>query len=120
MGDSASSRKLLDREEQIIATLITKFKNIVDLTPDQDDIKDAPFQRLSAAEQVYEIELRTTELIKAAEDLLSLSRELKELWSQGPIRKLNEGDDEENLDSDARHVGSIVERIMNSQSIRQG
>lgn len=63
MRDSASSRKLIDREGQIIAALITKFKDIVDLTQDQAGGQDSPFQRLSAAEQVYEIELRTSELV---------------------------------------------------------
>lgn len=52
--------------------------------------------------------------IRAAEDLMSLSRELKEMWLFGPLRSLNEGEASANamIDEDARAVAVILDSIM--------
>ena len=50
--------------------------------------------------------------MKAAEDLLRLSREMKELWLFGPLRGIGEGEGEGSMDVDAVKVGEMVERLL--------
>jgi hypothetical protein len=54
--------------------------------------------------------------IRAAEDLMSLSRELKEMWLFGPLRSLNEGEATANarIDEDARAVIAIMDSLIRS------
>ncbi len=50
--------------------------------------------------------------VRAAEDLLQLTRELKELWLFGPLRGIKEGEGEGQIDEDSEQVGELVEVIL--------
>jgi hypothetical protein len=52
--------------------------------------------------------------IKAAEDLMMLTRELKELWLFGPLRKLYEGEQEANaqIEQDATRVAELADSLL--------
>jgi hypothetical protein len=54
----------------------------------------------------------TTAQIRAAEELLSLSRELKEMWLVGRLRELGQGEEEGKIDEDAKMVGELVEKAI--------
>jgi hypothetical protein len=51
--------------------------------------------------------------IRAAEDLMSLTRELKEMWLFGPLRSLNEGEARANrqIDEDATAVANLIDSL---------
>lgn len=52
--------------------------------------------------------------IKAAEDLLKLSRELKELWLFGPLRELGEGEMNMQMDEDVEGVDKLARSVLDS------
>jgi hypothetical protein len=45
-----------------------------------------------------------------------LTRELKELWLGGPLRKIGEGEGEGKIDVDSKRVGELVESILSKSS----
>jgi hypothetical protein len=67
------------------------------------------------------ITITNFEQIRAAEDLMSLSRELKEMWLFGPLRSLNEGEASANarIDEDARAVIAIMDSLIRSRDGEQ-
>ncbi len=54
--------------------------------------------------------------VRASEDLLQLSRELKELWLFGPLRKVGEGTIDTKMDEDAAKVGALLESLLQKQA----
>jgi Surfeit locus protein 5 subunit 22 of Mediator complex len=54
--------------------------------------------------------------VRAAEDLLQLTRELKEMWLFGPLRGIGEGEGEGKMDEDSRKVGEMVEALLKRNS----
>jgi hypothetical protein len=54
----------------------------------------------------------TSTQVTAAEDLLQLTRELKEMWLFGPLRGIGEGEGEGTMDDDSRQVGEMVEAVL--------
>ncbi|KAI9824968.1 MAG: hypothetical protein M1826_007220 [Phylliscum demangeonii] len=67
----------------------------------------------AAAVDAYQIEVETAALLRAAEDLLSLSRSLKEAWLFGRLRDMT-GDDRllPAVERDAVAVGAMVQRLL--------
>jgi hypothetical protein len=45
-----------------------------------------------------------------------LTRELKELWLAGPLRKIGEGEDDDKMAEDSRKVRAMVEDILTKAS----
>ncbi|KAF8430017.1 surfeit locus protein 5 subunit 22 of mediator complex-domain-containing protein [Tirmania nivea] len=70
---------LIDRVNYDILTLNKRFENIINLAP--IDGKD---KNITASE-VFQIEVHATAMIRAAEDLLALTRSLKEAWLFGQL-----------------------------------
>jgi hypothetical protein len=54
--------------------------------------------------------------VQAAEDLLQLTRELKELWLAGPLRQIGEGENDDKMAEDSNRVREMVEDILNKAS----
>ena len=54
--------------------------------------------------------------VRAAEELLQLTRELKEMWLFGPLRGIGEGEGEGRMDEDSKKVGEMVEALLRKQS----
>ena len=55
--------------------------------------------------------------VRAAEDLLQLTRELKEMWLFGPLRDIGEGEGEGKMDDDAKKVGELVEALLKRRPV---
>ena len=71
-----------------------------------------------AASECYQIETHASAMIRAAEDLLALSRSLKEAWLFGQLGSGFEGGTT-GTDEDARVVGEIVKR-MGTEVVEEG
>jgi hypothetical protein len=54
--------------------------------------------------------------VQAAEDLLQLTRQLKELWLGGPLRDIGEGEGDGEIGEDSKKVGELVEGILKRTS----
>ncbi|KAB5517457.1 hypothetical protein GE09DRAFT_1157801 [Coniochaeta sp. 2T2.1] len=80
-----------DREERLIAEMLANFRNLVMLAT------ESVGNNASAAQAAYNaaaMEIETNGMIKCAEDLLQLTRTIRELLIIGPIRKPGEGEQE--------------------------
>lgn len=58
--------------------------------------------------------------IRTAEDILSLTRELKEMWLFGALRKLGEGEEEGSMDDDSEQVMAMVQEILKAAREKDG
>lgn len=47
---------------------------------------------------------------------MQLTRELKELWLAGPLRKIGEGENDDKMAEDSKKVRQMVEDILNKAS----
>ena len=64
------------------------------------------------------MEMESAALVKTCEDILSLSRQLKELWLFGKLDTLRQGGSggEEKVEEDARAVKQMVEDLLRRSS----
>ncbi|PBP19794.1 hypothetical protein BUE80_DR009385 [Diplocarpon rosae] len=110
-GAQRTTNSLVDRSERAVAALLTRFKTLVTLAaePVQDGV--AATKEVAAA-HALQMEVESSLLVRAAEDLLQLTRELKELWLFGPLREIKEGEGEGQMDEDSQRVGELVEGIL--------
>ncbi|TVY34938.1 hypothetical protein LSUB1_G005898 [Lachnellula subtilissima] len=110
------SSSLTDREERAIANMLTRFRNLVQLAAMQKDDKGDSATQEVAATQAFALEVESAALVRGAEDLLRLSRELKELWLFGPLRGIGEGEGEGKIDEDAARVEELLEGKLRSDA----
>ncbi|MCJ1479910.1 hypothetical protein MMC06_000064 [Schaereria dolodes] len=75
----ASTNQIPDRANANVAQLLKRFENIIALAPVEGH------DRNSTAVEAFQMEVETAALIKAAEEILSLTRSLKEAWLFGQL-----------------------------------
>ncbi|KAF1987961.1 hypothetical protein K402DRAFT_392242 [Aulographum hederae CBS 113979] len=63
-----------------------------------------------------QIEAETRALIRAAEEVLTLTREMQELWLFGHLDTLGKGDAERQTEEDAKKVTEVLEKLVRSQN----
>lgn len=112
-GESRTTQNLIDRKERMVAELLTRFKNLISLAGSPVE-KNATKE--VAAAQALQMEVETTALVRATEDLHVLTRELKELWLFGPLRKIGEGEGEGSIDQDSVRVGELLEELIEKKN----
>ncbi|CAG8955057.1 hypothetical protein HYFRA_00007071 [Hymenoscyphus fraxineus] len=101
-----------DREQRGIAEMLTRYRAIISAVPMDGTDKGSKATREGAASVGFTMEAEGRALVKAAEDLLKLTRELKELWLFGPLRGIGEGEGEGKMDEDSVKVGGMLESIL--------
>ncbi|KAH8902515.1 hypothetical protein BR93DRAFT_972581 [Coniochaeta sp. PMI_546] len=103
----ATAQSLRDREERLIAEILANFRNLVMLATEPIGSSASAGQ---AAYSSMAMEIETKGLIKSAEDLLQLTRLLRELWIIGPLRKPGEGEREAEvtIEDEVRGVVGIL------------
>jgi len=101
---------LHERHRFLVSELLTRFQNIIKLAP----MPEREVTKEAVATQAFQMKVETGALIKAAEDLLKLSRELKELWLFGPLRELGEGEMNVQMDKDIAGAETMIGDILNS------
>ncbi|APA15188.1 hypothetical protein sscle_14g099580 [Sclerotinia sclerotiorum 1980 UF-70] len=106
-GTQHTTTALIDRQERAIAALLTRFKNLVVLAalPTED-----AFAKETAAAEGLRMEVESNALTSAAEDLLKLTRELKELWIFGALREIGEGEGDGEMEADSKKVAELIEK----------
>ena len=110
--------------------LFSRYQNIIDLAnPSSNssaaasarrdgDIIDqhAIAERNQAAYNSLRMEMETAALVKTCEDILTMSRQMKELWLFGKLNTLSDGKGdvgvEEKLEEDGREVGRLMEALL--------
>jgi len=92
---------LIERVNNDIITLHKRFDNIITLAP--IDGKD----KCVTASEVYQIEVHAAAMIRAAEDLLALTRSLKEAWLFGQLGSTFNAD-RPGIDANAKEVAQAL------------
>lgn len=106
MADTAPSAKYLQaRISHLSLTLLQRFQALLDTAHDKAEGEDGPVPGSEApslppeevASKQLDIEVGSTALIRAAEDIMVLTRGMKELWLFGGLNTVgeNEGREEE-------------------------
>jgi hypothetical protein len=124
---------LLEREQTLVDALLLRFRNITELAP----LPEGNESKEATAAQTFQLKVETAGLVSshsplilrsllyvtititnstkihAAEDLMSLTRELKEMWLFGPLRSLNEGEARANaqIGEDATAVANLIDSL---------
>ncbi|KAG5304210.1 hypothetical protein I7I50_11230 [Histoplasma capsulatum G186AR] len=90
-----------------IAQLLQRFENIMATAT----VENTSFT--STAIETYQLDVESTALIRAAEDILSLTRSMKEAWLFGKLDTLGENERDvqrrEALERDALTVKNAIE-----------
>ncbi|KAJ4290014.1 hypothetical protein N0V88_006815 [Collariella sp. IMI 366227] len=81
--DPTSANNLLERKNILIAQVMTAFRDLVNTAAAPVDSTASTGQ---AAYSSLAIETGMTGIIKSTEDLLTLTRQLRELWIVGPLK----------------------------------
>ncbi|KAL2047139.1 hypothetical protein N7G274_001158 [Stereocaulon virgatum] len=100
-----TSNALLERSATDVAQLLRRFENIVAYTPDEGN------DRNKAAVGVYQMEVESAALVRAAEDILSLTRVLKESWLFGKLHTVGTSDAEKRAEAAAAKVAEGLARL---------
>ncbi|KAF7944308.1 hypothetical protein EAE96_010706 [Botrytis aclada] len=106
-GTQQTTAALIDRQERAIAALLIRFQNLVKLAslPTED-----AFTKETAAAEGLRMEVESNALTSAAEDLLKLTRELKEFWIFGSLRGIGEGEGDGEMETDSKKVAELIEK----------
>ncbi|KAL8698063.1 MAG: hypothetical protein Q9224_002024, partial [Gallowayella concinna] len=102
-GDSGRNNK---RANADVAALIRRFENIIEYKPGD---------RNAAAVDAYKMKVETAALIRAAEDILSLTRVMKEMWLFGKLQTVGTDEVEERAEESAKGVEAGLRRLMGAQ-----
>ncbi|KAL8854957.1 MAG: hypothetical protein Q9221_000153 [Calogaya cf. arnoldii] len=105
-SNQRTSGALLERANGDIGALIRRFENIIEYKPGD---------RNAAAVDAYKMEVETAALIRAAEDILSLTRTMKEMWLFGKLETVGMSEAEERADVSARGVEEGLRRLMGAE-----
>ncbi|KAL8912395.1 MAG: hypothetical protein Q9171_002581 [Xanthocarpia ochracea] len=91
-----------------ISTLIRRFENIIEYKPGD---------RNAAAVDAYKMEVETAALIRAAEDILSLTRAMKEMWLFGKLQTVGTNKVEERAEENAMGVEEGLRKLMRAETV---
>ncbi|PSR83194.1 hypothetical protein BD289DRAFT_289596 [Coniella lustricola] len=121
-NQQSSSTSLLFREGETIAEILQAYQKLVAIATDRITNKVSVGQ---AAHNDMAMKLETQRLIKGVENLLALTRRIRELWIVGPIRRPDDGGRqlEETIEADVRSVTEILNQLRSNvrqQSVTAG
>ncbi|KAK2604081.1 hypothetical protein N8I77_007040 [Diaporthe amygdali] len=109
----AAAASLLDQEGKIIAEILRSYRDLVNFATEPITNKTSTGQ---ASYNSMAMDLETQNLIKSVENLLSLTRRIRELWIVGPLRKPGEGDrTEETINSEVKKVVGILNQLRSNK-----
>ncbi|KAL9630155.1 MAG: hypothetical protein Q9164_006561 [Protoblastenia rupestris] len=98
--------KLMEKAGDIdVAQLIRRFENIIAYLPDEKS------DRNIAAVNAYQMGVETAALVRAAEDILSLTRVLKEAWLFGKLQTVGTSEAEKRTEIAAGNVAEALTRL---------
>ncbi|KAK4202132.1 hypothetical protein QBC40DRAFT_263601 [Triangularia verruculosa] len=116
--DTDTAHNLLERKNKLMADLMTYYRDLINTATEPIP---ANASNSSAAINSLAMETAMTGFITATEDLLSLTREIRELWIIGSLTKPGAGDEEarQEIKKDADAVFRAVNALRNEQRLAQ-
>ncbi|KAK0717486.1 hypothetical protein B0T26DRAFT_751537 [Lasiosphaeria miniovina] len=89
--DRNGSEDLMERRGKLIAEILKGMRQLVELSTQKVD-RTATIGQMEYNSMAIDIQMNG--LIKSVEDLLGLTRQLREMWIAGPLKTFGEGEDE--------------------------
>ncbi|KAM0701830.1 hypothetical protein Q7P35_010739 [Cladosporium inversicolor] len=74
--------------------------------------------RNTSANLQFQMQVETSHLIKAAEDLQTLIRHLQEMWLFGPLNTVGESQVQQQTDESAKIMGELLRQLSSKQHDR--
>ncbi|KAI1125047.1 hypothetical protein F5Y10DRAFT_15053 [Nemania abortiva] len=106
---------LMDRHNKMMAAILTRYRNMVGAAteplPKSTSIPQASLNAMTMNNEA-------SALIKEIENLLALTREIKQLWIAGPLRKPGDADEEnrqKEMDEKAHRISKLHSDIVDLQ-----
>ncbi|PTU18548.1 hypothetical protein P175DRAFT_0463178 [Aspergillus ochraceoroseus IBT 24754] len=113
MDSQPTSKALHNRINTNISQLLQRFENIMATATVRFHSSDEPTSHTTTAVETYQLDVESTALVRAAEDLLSLTRIMKETWLFGKLDTLGEDESEvtrrEELERNAAAIQKVIE-----------
>ncbi|KAF2154816.1 hypothetical protein K461DRAFT_275976 [Myriangium duriaei CBS 260.36] len=96
---------LLAKIDQLRNSLIKRFENLIELAAIEKS------DRNTTALHEFQSQVETAGLIRATEDVLSLIRQMQELWLYGQLNTLEVSDAQERVDAQAAEVANLLQKL---------
>ncbi|KAM7184466.1 hypothetical protein V8F20_012205 [Naviculisporaceae sp. PSN 640] len=106
MARAQEPEALLDMEEKLIADTLAGFRGLVLHSAEKVDNVASTGE---AGYNAMAVEIMMHGLVKSVEDLLALTRRLRELWAVGPLKKPGEGGEAEALNEMRQNAASVFQ-----------
>ncbi|OJJ85089.1 RNA polymerase II mediator complex head subunit MED22 [Aspergillus glaucus CBS 516.65] len=107
MESQPTAKALHNRINNNISQLLQRFENIMATATVENT------SHTSTAVETYQLDVESTALVRAAEDILSLTRVMKETWLFGKLDTLGEDERDvkrrEELEGDAEAMRKVIE-----------
>lgn len=108
--DRGALANLLDREQKTLSDILSRYGGVMMAATTGVDSQSTVG---SAAYNSMQMELELKGLVKSTEDLLTLTRLLRELWLVGPLMKPGEGERvaEETIDGHVQATAALMAHL---------
>ncbi|KAF2163379.1 hypothetical protein M409DRAFT_26415 [Zasmidium cellare ATCC 36951] len=104
-----STREFMTRIDKLQEDLVRRFQKLLELSA--VNRKD----RSVTAVTEYQIKTETSALIKTAEDVQTLIRQLQEMWLFGQLNTLGESKVQQQTDENAKVVADLLKQLTEKQ-----
>ncbi|KAL2150541.1 hypothetical protein VTH82DRAFT_7104 [Thermothelomyces myriococcoides] len=109
--DAGSATNLLERKNILIADILTSVRDYFKLALARVDDTASTGQ---TAERSLAMETKLSAMIKSTEDLVTLSRRIRELWIIGALKPVT-GEADQGMDMDSEQVFSLLGALRERQ-----
>ncbi|GAB7339760.1 hypothetical protein MBLNU457_6319t1 [Dothideomycetes sp. NU457] len=101
---------LMSKIDSLRNQLIRRFETLLELSSNEQ--KD----RQTTALHQYQMQIETAGLIRASEDILSMTRQMQELWLFGQLKTLETDHGAAKGDDDAKAVAALLAQLTEADS----
>ncbi|KAG8627170.1 hypothetical protein KVT40_004653 [Elsinoe batatas] len=112
-GIPRNTPAVLSKIDQLRNSLIKRFENLVEMA----EIKRT--DRNTTALLEYRIQVETTGLVRTAEEILALTRQLQEMWLFGQLNTLEVSDMQDKVDTQAQKVAALLRQLTDMEAQHQ-
>ncbi|KAF2225115.1 hypothetical protein BDZ85DRAFT_88664 [Elsinoe ampelina] len=104
-GIPRNTPAVLSKIDQLRNSLIKRFENLVEMA----EIKRT--DRNTTALLEYRIQVETTGLVRTAEEILALTRQMQEMWLFGHLNTLEVSDMQDKVDTQAQEIAALLKQL---------
>ncbi|KAL3480727.1 surfeit locus protein 5 subunit 22 of mediator complex-domain-containing protein [Aspergillus californicus] len=111
MESQPTSKALHYRINNDISQLLQRFENVMATATVEST------SHTTTAVETYQLDVESTALIRAAEDILSLTRIMKETWLFGKLDTLGEDESETKRREELERDAAVLQRVIEGAGV---